>query len=199
MELATRAYAAFEVRAVGEGRRTFKGWATTPALDRMGDTIDPMGVRFKNPLALLHQHRHDQPIGLAEFGAPTAKGIPFEAEIPEIEEAGPLKDRVDTAWGEVKHRLVRAVSIGFRALKYAFKDDGGIDYQEIEVYELSTVSIPALPQALITSVSKSMGEGAQLSTDVIEAIRSADAAALARRGIPLVKSTGLPPGAVRLA
>lgn len=198
MELSTRAYAAFEVRAVGEGRRTFKGWATTPALDRMGDTIDPMGVRFKNPLALLHQHRHDQPIGKATFGKPTAKGIEFEAEMPEIEEAGALKDRIDMAWGEIKHDLVRAVSIGFRALKYAFKDDGGIDYQEIEVYELSTVTIPALPQALITSVSKSMGEGAQLSTDVIHAIRSADAAALARRGIPLVKSTGLPPGAVRL-
>ena len=199
MDLSTRAYAAFEVRAVGEGRRTFKGWATTPALDRMGDTIDPMGVRFKNPLALLHQHRHDQPIGKATFGKPTAKGIEFEAEIPEIEEAGALKDRVDTAWGEIKHGLVRAVSIGFRAMKYAFKDDGGIDYQEIEVYELSTVTIPALPQALITAVSKSMGEGARLSVDVIHAIRSADAAALARRGIPLVKSAGLPPGAVRLA
>lgn len=75
MELATRAYAALEVKALGDGKRTFSGWATTPAVDRIGDTIDPMGVTFKNPMALLHQHRHDMPIGTVMFGKPTAKGI----------------------------------------------------------------------------------------------------------------------------
>ena len=155
MELANRAYAAFEVKSLGEGRRTFSGWATTPALDRMSDTINPLGVHFKNPLPLLHQHRHDQVIGTVKFNKPTAKGIEFDAEIPEIDEPASLKERLDVAWGEIKHGLVRAVSIGFRPLKYAFKEDGGIDYQEVEVYELSSVTIPALPDAVITAV-KSM-------------------------------------------
>lgn len=157
MQLANRAYAAFEVKALDNNRRTFSGWATTPALDRMGDTINPLGVTFRNPLALLHGHRHDLPIGSVTFQTPTKKGIKFDAEIPVVEEEyGSLRDRVNTAWGELKYGLVRAVSIGFRAIKYAFTDDG-IDYQEIEVYELSTVAIPALPEAVITAV-KSMND-----------------------------------------
>jgi HK97 family phage prohead protease len=197
-ELATRAYAAFEVKALGDGKRTFSGWATTPAVDRVGDTINPMGVRFKNPLPLLHQHRHDTPIGTVKFGKPTKRGIEFDAEIPEIEEPLALKERLDVAWGEIKHGLVRAVSIGFRPLKYAFRDDGGVDYQEIEVHELSSVTIPALPEAVITAV-KSMGP---LSQDVIREIRRFDARD-SKGGVPLIRrnpesTAKLQGGAVRL-
>jgi HK97 family phage prohead protease len=150
-----RAYSTLEAKAFDGKNRTFKGWATTPSADRVQDTIDPLGAKFQNPLVLLHQHNHDAPIGTVTFGKPTAKGIEFEAHIPEIEEPGALKERVDTAWGEIKHGLVRAVSIGFRPIKYAYKDDGGIEFQEIEIFELSSVSIPANAEAVITAV-KSM-------------------------------------------
>lgn len=147
-----RAYSVIEVKAVDEGRRIFRGIATTPAPDRVSDTINPLGAKFSNPLVLLHQHDKDRPIGSVRFEKPTSKGIAFEAEIPVIQEEGPLKDRVDTAWGEIKHGLVRAVSIGFRPIKYAFKDDGGVDFQEIEIFELSAVTIPANSQATITAI-----------------------------------------------
>lgn len=172
MEAMQRAYSAFEVKSLDNERRTFKGWATTPAVDRMSDTINPLGAKFKNPLVLLHQHNHDMPIGSVTFGKPTEKGIEFEAEIPLIMEAGPLKDRLDTAWGEIKHGLVRAVSIGFRPLKYSFMDNGGIDFEEVEIFELSSVSIPALPQAVITQV-KSM-EGGPLPMDAVKSIKAMD-------------------------
>ena len=164
-----RAYSAFAVKALDGAKRTFTGWATKPATDRMGDNIDPLGATFKNPLVLLHQHKHDKPIGRVTFKEPTAKGIEFEAEIPVVDEPGDFKDRVDCAWAEIAHGVVRAVSIGFRAIKYAFKDDGGIDFQEIEIFELSTVSVPALPSAVITSV-KSM-DGARLPREVIDQIK----------------------------
>lgn len=167
-----RAYSLFEVKALDKTRRTFSGWATTPATDRMGDTINPLGAIFKNPLVLLHQHNRDEPIGSAVFQKPTSKGIQFDAEIPIVDEESPFKDRVDTAWGEISYGVVRAVSIGFKPIKYAFKEDGGIDYQEIEIYELSAVSIPALPQAIITSV-KSMS-GGQLPREIIHSIKLAD-------------------------
>lgn len=179
MDQMQRAYSAFEVKAIDNSRRTFKGWATTPATDRYGDEIDPMGAKFKNPLPLLHQHRHDQVIGTVRFGKPTAKGIEFEAEIPVIDEPGPLKDRVDTAWGEIKHGLVRAVSIGFRPLKYAFKEEGGIDFREIEVLEMSSVTIPALPEAVITQVKSMAGA---LPREAIKTIKSMDSATPAASG-----------------
>ncbi|MES2625900.1 MAG: HK97 family phage prohead protease [Pseudomonadota bacterium] len=182
MELVNRAYAAFEVKALDSGRRTFSGWATTPSIDRMGDTINPLGITFKNPLSLLHGHRHDLPIGTVQFKTPTKKGIEFDAEIPVVgDEYGSLGDRVDTAWGELTFGLVRAVSIGFRAIKYAFTDVG-VDYQEIEIYELSTVAIPALPDAVITSV-KSMN---QLSREMVKVLREADT-----RGVQLISARNL--------
>src|SRR5690625_7847438 len=112
---AQRAYSLFEVKSLDSERRVFRGIATTPTPDRMGDTIDPMGASFKNPLPLLHQHRHSDPIGLVRFEKPTKSGIEFEAEIPVIEEPGPLKNRIEMAWGEIKQGLVTRESIGRRA------------------------------------------------------------------------------------
>lgn len=178
MELATRAYSAFTVKALDKSGRKFYGTATTPAIDRVGDTVDPLGVKFKNPLVLLHQHNRMEPIGKVWFDTPTAKGIEFEAEIPEIDEPPSLKERVEVALGEIRHGLVRFVSIGFRAVKYAFTDEG-IDYQETEVFELSTVSIPALSAAVISGI-KSMQP---LSTDIVKLLGAAE-----KRGIPLIKS-----------
>lgn len=198
MELANRAYAAFEVKALEDKRRTFSGWATTPALDRVGDRINPLGLRFVNPLSLLSGHKHDVGIGSANFGRPTKSGVPFEAEIPVVEEGyGSLKDRVDTAWGELKYGIVRAVSIGFRALKYSYTDTG-VDYDEIEVYELSIVTIPALPEAVITAV-KSMSP---LSNALIREIKRFDGD-WSKGGIPLITRASPKPakpegGAVRL-
>ena len=148
---ATTAYSAFQVKSVDNDRRIFRGWATTPTTDRMNDTIDPLGARFTNPLTLLHQHDRNSPIGSVTFSKPTVKGIEFVAEIPKVQEPGIFKDRTDLAWSEIVYGAVRAVSIGFRAIKFAHKDDGGIDFSEIEIYELSTVSIPALPDAVITA------------------------------------------------
>jgi hypothetical protein len=57
------------------------------------------------------------------------------------------------AWGEVKAGLVRAVSIGFRAVEYAFiEGTGGIRFIASEVLELSLVSVPANAGATITSI-----------------------------------------------
>lgn len=197
MEL-QRAYSAFEVKAIDGDRRTFSGWATTPSMDRVGDTINPLGVTFRNPLALLHGHRHDLPIGTVKFKTPTKRGIEFDAEIPVVgDEYGSLKDRVNTAWGELKFGLVRAVSIGFKPIKYAFTDDG-VDYQEVEVYELSTVSIPALPDAVITAV-KSMAGGA-LPQEVINQIKALEFGARKSGPVSLIKRAGNQElnGAVRL-
>lgn len=166
-----RAYSLFEVKALDNARRTFSGWATTPATDRMGDNINSLGATFKNPLVLLHQHNHDEPIGSATLKKPTQKGIEFDAEIPVVDEPGQFKDRCDTAWGEISYGVIRAVSVGFKPIKYAFKEDGGIDFQQVEIYELSIVSVPALPEAVITAV-KSM---TPVSLDIIRSIRNADA------------------------
>lgn len=161
-----RAYSVLTVKSIDDDARTFSGIATTPTVDRVGDIIDPLGVKFTNPLPLLHQHKHDKPIGKVWFDPPTKDGIKFRAEIPKIEEPGELQDRVNTAWGEIKYGLVTATSIGFRPIEYSFMEAGGIHYTETEVFELSAVTIPAQADAIISQV------------------KSIDAALRAAEGVP---------------
>ncbi|MCG7508514.1 phage major capsid protein, partial [Mesorhizobium retamae] len=152
MTVTRRAYSFLTIKAVDDDRRIIRGIATTPTPDRVGDIVEPLGVKFTNPLPFLWQHDHKKPIGTVKFDTPTAEGITFEAEIPKIDESGTLKDRIDEAWQSIKIGLVRAVSIGFRALEYAWMDDDGIRFMKSEVYELSAVTIPAQPDAVMTSI-----------------------------------------------
>lgn len=150
----TRAYSQLEVKSFDEEERVIKGWATTPQPDRVQDVVDPMGATFKNPMPLLWQHKHDEPVGLVKFGKPTPEGIPFEAKLPKIVEEGNLKERVDEAWQSVKAQLVRHVSIGFRVLKDGAEmlASGGMKFTKTEIFELSLVTIPAQPNATITEI-----------------------------------------------
>lgn len=163
-----RAYSVLHVKNVREedGFVRIKGIASTPTVDRVGDVVEPMGARFKTPMPLLWQHRHDAPVGNVTFAQPTAKGIPFEAELPIITEEGALKTRVDEAIHSLKYRLISAVSIGFSAVKGQVDrmKEGGLKFKEWEWHELSLVTIPANADAVIT------------------AIKSADRAALASAG-----------------
>jgi HK97 family phage prohead protease len=147
-----RAYSLLTVKAAEDDQREFMGTATSPEPDRLGDIVEPLGVSYKNPLPLLHHHKSDRPIGTVTFDKPTEDGITFKAKIPHILEPGPLKDRVDTAWGEVRAGLVRGVSIGFRSLEHAMLKDGGIRFIKSEVLELSLVSIPAQQEATIQTI-----------------------------------------------
>lgn len=158
-----QAYSVLTVKAVQDDERVITGTATTPTPDRMGDIVEPLGVKFKNPMPLLHQHDARQPVGTVKFDKPTVDGVAFTARLPKIAEPGPLKDRVDTAWGEIKAGLVRGVSIGFRPIEFSFMDDGGIRFVETEILELSLVTIPANADATIQTL-KSYDSAAQAAS-----------------------------------
>lgn len=153
MEQLSRAYSVLTLKSVSEDQRIITGIATTPATDRQGDIIEPLGVKFNNPMPLLWQHRSDKPVGSVVFDTPTKDGIGFTATIAALAEPGTLKDRLDEAWQSVKLGLVTAVSIGFRAIEYSFLEDkGGIRFLETEVMELSLVTIPANADATIQTI-----------------------------------------------
>lgn len=149
-----RAYSVLTVKAIDDDQRVIRGMATTPAVDRVGDTINPLGATFAKTVPFLWQHMHDHPVGETTFGKPTADGIPFETRFvsPDQVESATLKDRLQMAWDSVKTGLVRAVSIGFRPIKYAYMEGGGVDFQEVEIFELSGVTIPANAQAVISQI-----------------------------------------------
>jgi HK97 family phage major capsid protein/HK97 family phage prohead protease len=134
--------------------RIIRGMASTPSTDRMGDIVEPMGMEFKNPLPLIWQHKHGEPLGWATLDPPNDKGVSFSAKFAKPTEAGALKSRIDDAWQAVKLGLVRGVSIGFRPLELNFMDDGGVRFVRSEVVELSLVTVPANSEASISQIKK---------------------------------------------
>ena len=145
-------YSTLEIKQTDDDLRILRGVATTPAPDRVGDIVEPLGVKYKNPIPLLWQHDTQQPIGTATLGKPSDKGINFEARMPKVSEPGRLKDRLDEVWQSVKAGLVRGVSVGFKAIEMSFLKDGGVHFLKTEVLELSLVTIPANAQATIEQI-----------------------------------------------
>jgi HK97 family phage major capsid protein/HK97 family phage prohead protease len=154
-----RAYSLLEIKSVTTAQRTFSGIASTPELDRQGDSFDPAGATFRDSLPLLFHHDPKQPIGRVTLTR-TPAGIVFDATIPEVDEPGPLKTRVDEAWQSIKAGVITGVSIGHRVL------DGGLErlkngtrrITRSEICELSLVTIPANASASILTV-KSLSKG----------------------------------------
>lgn len=151
-----RAYSILDVKGVTDDAEFVyvEGIASTPTVDRQGDSVDPMGAKFATPMPLLWHHNAHMPVGHMTLAKPTKSGIPFKAQIPKIAEAGALKDRVDEAIQSIKYGLVSAVSIGFRILQDGFEvmESGGWNIKEWEWLELSLVTIPANSEAVISAV-----------------------------------------------
>lgn len=161
-----RAYSTLEIKAADGGdKRIFTGVASTVSTDRSGDVVEPKGAQFKLPIPFLWQHNHRDPIGWITEAKVTDKGIEITGEVADVEDPGPLKDRLTMAWQMLKSGLVRGLSIGFNSLESARIDGSyGLRFLKWEWLELSAVTIAANQDASIT------------------AIKSADAALLASSG-----------------
>jgi HK97 family phage prohead protease len=149
-----RAYSFIEIKSFEDDARILRGIASTPTPDRMLDTVNPLGASFELPIPFLWQHQHDAPVGHVIEAKPNKNNIPFVAQLAKTDEPGTLKDQLDKAWQSLKLKLVRAVSIGFNPTKWSFLENGGIDFEEWDWYELSAVTIPANPEAVITAVKQ---------------------------------------------
>lgn len=148
-----KAYSLFQVKSISDERRVLSGIATTPTADRVRDIVEPLGMKRRGPINLFLYHNHEMPVGHVDFGRPTKTGVPFESSIPDVPEAGTVRERVNEAWHSVKYRLLQAVSIGFNPLEGAVEllKTGGLRFLEWEVFELSLVGVPANPEAMVNA------------------------------------------------
>lgn len=149
--MTVKAFSAIVIKGIDEEAREIEGIASTPTLDRVKDSIKPLGLTFAKEVPLLLHHKHAEPVGTATFCAPTLKGLPFKAKVAKVDEPGTVKDRTDEAWHSVKAKLIKGVSIGFSPQEYEANPAGGLDFTKAEVHELSLVTIPCNPEAVITA------------------------------------------------
>ncbi|WP_104471629.1 HK97 family phage prohead protease [Acinetobacter indicus] len=139
-----KTFGSVEIKSLDEQKRTFKGIASTPNQDRAKDVMVPKGAEFNLPMPLLFHHDPRSAIGHVTSAKVTANGIEVEIHIPEIEEPGVLKDRVDEAYQSLKYDLVKGLSVGFIPNwdEAEMIKGGGIKFNQWEWYELSLVTIP---------------------------------------------------------
>lgn len=153
MTVLGRAYSVFDIKAVDEDKRIISGIASTPTPDRMDDIVEPKGAEFKLPIPFLWQHRSDSPVGHVTKAKVTAKGIEVEVQIEKTDEPGPVKDRLDGAWQDIKLRLVRGLSIGFKPIESAeIEGSWGRRFIKWLWLELSAVTIAANGDCSIATI-----------------------------------------------
>ena len=129
-----------------------EGKASTDDLDRMNDIIDPkawskgaaLSAYKANPIVLAY-HRHDKPIGKATEVRATKNGLELKATISKA---------ANEVYSLIQEGILKAFSVGFIAKDMNYDSDN--DYyniKEVELVEVSVVSVPANPYATF-SVSK---------------------------------------------
>lgn len=141
----------FEVKSFDEKSRTFKGVASTANPDRVKDIMVPSGVVYGLPVPILMHHDSKLVVGLITAIEVKENLINIDFELPNIEEDGALKNRVDEAFQSIKYKLITGLSVQFNPdwdhaehLK-----GGGIKFNKWELLEVSLVTIPCNKEASV--------------------------------------------------
>lgn len=165
----------FDGKELGEYEIEMIG--TTPAIDSYGESIDPTGwdlKRFKKNPVILPQHNYSKPpVGRATSIKLVDDKLMFKIEFPE-EGVNPEADVYRKLY---KSGFMNASSVGFVAREWVDGDGKKKPvrtYQKQELLELSLVSIPANPEALVTARSILSDDEIKLIHEVNEEIKGMD-------------------------
>lgn len=163
------------IAAAGEGKissRAFSGYASVFSLtDLSGDIIEPgafsASLRRSGSIRMLWQHQADNPIGIWTKISEDQRGLYVEGVLTQ----GVM--RADEAWQLIANGALDGLSIGFRTKRSKKAASNGKRHiLEADLWEISLVTFPMLPQARVTAIqSKNRSEMPERAT--AEIIRQA--------------------------
>lgn len=142
-----------------EGLFRFEGFASTFGNTDLDEDIIDRGA-FRASLAkrtpkLLWQHDMDEPLGVFDLVEERETGLFVKAKMPLSDTfvSGRVKPQVEIG-------SITSMSIGFFIVEATFnREESTRLIHEVELFEVSLVSIPANPQAVITSFKRADMEG----------------------------------------
>lgn len=148
---------------------TIEGYANTSAVDRVADQIltsawsanGGLNNYKANPI-ILFNHDYDKPIGVAEEIRADTKGLYLKCIIS--------KEADEKVYNLVKSGILKAFSVRI-SIKDASYDNDVFTIKDVELLEVSVVSVPCNPESLF-SVAKSLENAEDLNL-----LKNADAAA----------------------
>jgi len=145
-----------------DDRLFIEGWASTAHLDRGNEVVTPEAFRegisgFKQNPILLYMHDVFTPIGkVVDMTIDKVEGFWVKAFLSKAEDVASIVTKV-------KEGILSAFSIGFRVAEGGSEIIDNIRHiTELELYEVSIVSIPANREALF-DISK----GLKYGTDIV--------------------------------
>jgi HK97 family phage prohead protease len=143
----------FEHKELSDKGVNISGLASTNAIDRVGDVIEPSAWtkggldNFKKNPIILFNHNHDNPIGRAKSVAPVNKGLQLDAFIS--------KHAPNNVAQLIEDGVLGAFSVGFMVKDADYiEETGGLKIKDAELFEVSVVSVPC-NQAATFSLAKS--------------------------------------------
>ena len=145
-------------KAATDGSRIIRFCFSDGSVDRMGDTIEPMGWDLApflaNPVALWAHDSSQPPVGRAQNLAIEDQRLMGDIDFAPAE----IYAFADTIYRLVLGKYINAVSVGFMPTEYEWANDDdrewGIDYKKQELMEISVVPIPANSNALAVARAK---------------------------------------------
>ncbi len=161
----------FTVTKIDEENRVIDFVGSDETEDRAGDILRVAGwdtkEYMKNPVFLFAHNYRDLPVGKAIDVNPDlgSKQLRFKIQFPSADEY---------AFGNTVYKMyrggyIRAVSVGFKPIASEERRDAnnnlmmGRDYTKQQLLELSAVSVPCNPNALMTGVGKGEFSDAEVS------------------------------------
>jgi HK97 family phage major capsid protein len=151
-------YATLEIRSFDEERREFEGIANTGCEDSHGTVVEPSGAKFTLPMPLLFHHDQSTPVGEITSARLVDGKWHVRGYIQKVSDPGFVKDITDRAWHNIKHKLMRGLSVGFAPLKQV-----GNRFVEWVWRELSIVTLPSNSECSILAVRSAFGASADPS------------------------------------
>lgn len=144
-------------KAADGGPLVISGYANTSTKDRVGDVVLPAAFEkslptyLKNP-QLLYNHNWDKPCGTVTAAQITDKGLFIKATISEASQD--IKTMV-------KEGVLRTFSIGYNEIDAEYDEATKTKYvKELELLEISIVTVPANTEAMFTMVDAVKAEEA---------------------------------------
>lgn len=156
-----------DVSPGSDGERTLAVRASDDTVDSYGEIVDCSTMKLdrylKNPIVLYAHNSRELPIGRA-----TSVRVDGKALVAQIQLAAQGENaRADEVWRSIKGGHTRGISIGFVSGEQRIESRRGEDVVVLgncELHEISIVSLPANPNALISHV-KSAGARRQMAGD----------------------------------
>lgn len=153
----------FEIKNIsvtkdGTGTTYIEGYANTVTKDRVGDSVLPKAFSKslpeyqKNPV-LLYQHNWDMPIGSVPVLKIDEHGLWIRGKVSNASDVSDIKTKIQDG-------TLRTLSIGYNELDSEYDETTKTKIvKELELLEISVVTIPANTEAIFRPVEQVDGDG----------------------------------------